>query len=78
VDKTREREREREREKKADIKQFYTGSSHNIGVVQSLALSRDFTIITHDYKLLYDPSKRLLCLRLSCSSTTSKDFLAIG
>jgi hypothetical protein len=40
--------------------QFYTGSSYNPEAVHPLTLSRDFTIITTDYKMLEDTSKRLL------------------
>jgi len=47
--------------KKADTNQFYIGSSHNTGVVQSPCTSKGFHYnITLDYKLFIDTSKRLL------------------
>ena len=56
-----------------DTKQFLTSSSHNTEVIKSLALPRDFTIITLYYKLFKDTSKRL-----PCWCTHAQDFLALG
>ena len=62
-----------------DTKQFLSGSSHNTEVIKSLALPRDFTIITLYYKFFKETSLLMyICSRLPCSRTLPKDFLSPG
>jgi hypothetical protein len=59
---------------KGDTKQFYIGSSHNTGVVQSPCTSKGFQ---YNYSGL-QISQGLFQETSQCSSTTARDFLALG
>jgi hypothetical protein len=79
---TEHKDKERERER-VDTKQFYIGSSHNTGVVQSPCNSKRFHYNHSGLQIAQGPFQETSlfkhnCSRIPCSRTLSKDFFALG